>query len=223
MEDKTRVYLKDCMEGMKEFPDKYFDLAIVDPPYGIGEHGGKNRNGIQSRIKGIKPKIYQNKGWDDKTPEQSYWDCLFRVSKNQIVWGGNYFINNLYPTPCFIVWDKKSNDGSDFADCELAWTSFPTAVRKFKYDWIGFGYLNNPQGEKKIHPTQKPVQLYKWCLTNYAKPGDRILDTHLGSGSSRIAAYDMGFSFTGYEIDPDYFAAQEKRFQQFKSQTKLFA
>ena len=121
-----------------------------------------------------------------------------------------------------MVWDKKSNDGSDFADCELAWTSFKTAVRKFKYDWIGFGYLNNPQGERKIQPCQKPVALYTWILQSYAKQGDKILDTHLGSGSSRIACYNLGFDFVGCEIDEDYFKAQEERYQAHIAQSSLF-
>lgn len=210
------------MNVMAKYPDKHFDLAIVDPPYGIGEHGGKNRTGIQSRKKGITPKNYENKGWDNKIPDDKYFKELFRVSKNQIVWGGNYFIHFLNPTPCFIVWDKKSNDGSDFADCELAWTSFKTAVRKFKYDWIGFGYLNNKQGESKIHPTQKPVQLYKWLLMNYAKPNDKILDTHLGSGSIAIACHDMGFDLVACEIDEDYYKAAVKRFNEQTRQQKLF-
>ena len=210
------------MEYMKTCKDKEFDLAVVDPPYGIGEHGGKNRNGIQSKIKGIKPKIYTNKGWDNEIPPREYFDELMRVSKNQIIWGGNYFIDNLYSTKCMLVWDKKSNDGSDFADCELAWTSFKTAVRKFKYDWIGFGYLNNPQGEKKIHPTQKPVQLYKWTLDNYAKKGMKILDTHLGSGSIAIACHYAGIDLVGCEIDKEYYDDAQKRFKEVTAQVKLF-
>ena len=210
----------DCMTRMREAPDNHWDLAICDPPYGIGESGGKHREGPQSFAKGLRSAIYAKKAWDSATPTSEYFSQLGRVSRNQIIWGGNYF--ELRPSPCFIVWDKKTNDGSDFADCELAWTSFSSAVRKFKYDWVGFGYINNPDGEKKIHPTQKPVALYKWLLTNYAKPGDTILDTHLGSGSSRIAAYDLGFDFTGYELDKDYFEAQEKRFADHIAQAKLF-
>ncbi|KAA6438829.1 site-specific DNA-methyltransferase [Dyadobacter flavalbus] len=213
---------EDNMEMMARYSDNFFDLAIVDPPYGIGEHGGKKREGGQSKQKGLKSKNYENKGWDNETPEKRYFDELFRVSKNQIIWGGNYFIDNLSPTPCFLVWDKKGTDGSDFADCELAWTSFKTSVRKFKYDWIGFGYINNPQGERKIHPTQKPVQLYKWVLQNYAQPGDKILDTHLGSQSSRIAAHDMGFDFYGCELDKDYFEQGCARYQQHIRQLNLF-
>jgi len=213
---------EDKMSLMARYPDKYFDLAIVDPPYGIGEHGGKNRSGKQSIAKGIKAKEYRNAGWDKETPDQSYFDELFRVSKNQIIWGGNYFIDQLYSTPCMIVWDKKSTDGSDFADCEIAWTSFKTAVRKFKYDWVGFGYLNNPHKEKKIHPTQKPIQLYRWLLEKYAKPGDKILDTHLGSGSIAIACHDYGFDLTACELDTDYYNAAMKRIKQHTDQQSLF-
>lgn len=215
------VYNSDCLEAMRVMPDKAFDLAIVDPPYGIGESGGKRREGPQSFAKGLVSVNYTKKYWDIAPPTSEYFTELFRISQNQIIWGGNYF--PLPPTPCVLVWDKKTNDGSDFADCELAWASFKTAVRKFKYDWVGFGYINNPAGERKIHPTQKPVALYKWLLTNYAKPGNTILDTHLGSGSSRIAAYDLGFDFTGYELDADYFDAQEKRFANHIAQPKLFA
>lgn len=218
MPSEIKLYNQDCLEAMKQMPDKAFDLAIVDPPYGIGEHGGKIRTGIQSRAKGIKPTHYTKKDWDHSPPSNEYFEQIFRVSKNQIIWGGNYFINNLFPTSCMIVWDKKTNDGSDFADCELAWTSFPTAVRRFKYDWIGFGYINNPDGEKKTHPTQKPVALYRWILKRYAKDSDEILDTHLGSGSIAIACYDMGFDLTGYEIDKDYYDAAVKRLENHKRQ-----
>ena len=236
IQDKTHVFLQDCMEGMKQFPDKHFDLAIVDPPYGIGEDGRKSasRSGFVNQKNGsrifVSADKYPVKNWDSEKPNSDYFKELFRVSKNQIIWGANHF-GNLSPAACWIVWDK-CNEGTDQADCELAWTSFNTAVRVFRFMWSGMmqGSLSNGRimegnkklNEKRIHPTQKPVQLYRWLLKNYANPGDKILDTHLGSGSSRIAAYDMGFDFTGYEIDPDYFAAQEKRFNQFKAQTRLF-
>lgn len=203
----------DCMIAMQKFPNQFFDLAIVDGPYGIGEDGGKTRNGKQSRLKNIKPIDYAKKDWDSESISKNLLDEISRVSKNQIIWGANHFIENISKnSPCWIVWDKKTNDGSDFADCELAWSSFDTAVRKFKYDWVGFGYINNPHGEKKIHPTQKPIALYHWLLKNYAKPGDRILDTHMGSQSSRIAAYKMGFDYWGYEIDEQYFREGCERF-----------
>jgi site-specific DNA-methyltransferase (adenine-specific) len=201
----------DCMVGMKEYPDKYFDLAIVDPPYGLGENGGNvSRHHSQKK--------YVKKNWDNATPDKSYFDELFRVSKNQIVWGANHFISKMpYDSSCWIFWDKDRY--GDFADGELAWSSFETAVRYYKFTWDGF---RKEIHEERFHPTQKPTSLYKYLLKNYAKKGDKILDTHLGSGSSRIAAYDMGFDFTGYEIDKDYFEAQEKRFNQFKAQMKLF-
>lgn len=216
------VFNEDCMTVMARYSDNHFDLAVVDPPYGIGEHGGKKREGGQARAKGLKTSIYKNKGWDNSIPNEKYFLELKRVSKNQIIWGGNYFLDFLHATPCMLVWDKKSNDGSDFADCELAWTSFKTAVRKFKYDWIGFGYLNNPQGEKKIHPTQKPVQLYRWILDNYSKNDYKIFDTHLGSGSLRIACHQHNLEFTGCEIDTEYYEAQEERFKDFTAQIRMF-
>jgi site-specific DNA-methyltransferase (adenine-specific) len=203
----SEVFLMDCMEGMKGYPDKYFELAIVDPPYGIDYlHAGGMcaENGW---------KQYERKDWDKSIPDSPYFLELKRVSANQIIWGGNYF--DLGPTQCYLIWDKGQRDFS-LADAELAWTSFEKSVRVFDFARA----LANQ--ENKIHPTQKPISLYKWLLKNYAKEGDKILDTHLGSGSSRIAAFEMGFDFTGYEIDKDYFEASEKRFQQYKSQLKLF-
>jgi site-specific DNA-methyltransferase (adenine-specific) len=196
---------RDCMEAMKEFPDKYFELAIVDPPYGFGV----NMN--MGRRKG-KAKKHEDKDWDDSIPNDDYFDELFRVSENQIIWGGNYF--GLPANKCFIIWDKAEGIyGRDFAEAEYAWASFNESSRIWKH---------GPNQIDRIHPTQKPIKLYKWILHNYAKPGDKILDTHLGSGSSRIAAYDMGFDFWGYELDKDYFDAQEKRFKQHTSQIKMF-
>lgn len=220
------------MEAMREFPDKYFDLAVVDPPYGIGEDGGKNhtRSGVRIGPKFKNGKSYVSArnykpyaGNDKEPPPAEYFIELRRVSKNQIIWGANHFIDRMpYPSPAWIVWDKMNGD-SDFADCELAWTSFKCAVRKLKYKWNGFLQGNMKEREWRIHANQKPVALYKWLLTNYAKPGDKILDTHLGSGSSRIAAWDMGFDFWGYELDADYFAAMEARFQSHISKPVLFA
>lgn len=217
---KSEVFNEDCMVGMRQYPDKHFDLAIVDPPYGIGA-ANYTRGGTQYGKSAAKSKDYGRKDWDSSPPEILYFQELSRVSKNQIIWGANHF-GNLAPASCWIVWDKLTGENG-YADCELAWTSFDTAVRKFTFRWQGMLQGNMAEKEERIHPTQKPAALYKWLLKNYAKEGQRILDTHLGSGSSRIAAYDMGFDFTGYEIDKDYFLAQEKRFQQFKSQTKLFA
>lgn len=191
----SEVYNMDCMEYMKSIPDKFFDLAVVDPPYGISitkmNMGGRNT---------IKPDL--NKKWDSSIPDREYFKDLFRVSVRQIIWGGNYF--NLPASQYFAVWDKgETMYGRDFAECELAWVS-SGGTRIFK---------KSPNQINRIHPTQKPVSLYAWIMRNYAKPGDKILDTHLGSGSSRIAAYRLGFDFYATEIDKEYFEAQEKRFR----------
>lgn len=218
MEANSVVYLEDCMVGMARYPDKYFDLAIVDPPYGVGEDGAKNH----SRDKLAKATKYKAKNWDSEPPPIEYFTELFRVSKNQIIWGANHFIEHINKnSSCWIVWDKLNGD-NDFADCELAWTSFSSAVRKFDFRWAGMLQGDMKNKEQRFHPTQKPVKLYYWTLHNYAKEGDKILDTHLGSGSSRIAAYKSGYDFTGFEIDQDYFDAQEKRFRIFKAQLTLF-
>ena len=209
----------DCMEYMRNCPDKFFDLAIVDPPYGIGESGVKNR----TRGHVVKAKDYHPIfGEDREPPGVEYFEELKRVSKNQIIWGANHFIDLIpFRSPCWLVWDKD-NGGTDFADCELAYTSFTSAVRKFTFRWNGMLQGNMKHKEERVHPHQKPVALYKWILKNYAKKGDTILDTHLGSGSSRIAAYDMGFDFVGCEIDNYYFDAQERRYKNHISQHNLF-
>jgi site-specific DNA-methyltransferase (adenine-specific) len=200
----SEVYLEDCVAGMKRYADNHFDLAIVDPPYGIGDKfkGGKTGKMNFNEI--------VNKDWD-KVPSDEYFAELQRVSKNQIIWGGNYF--NLPPTRCFIVWDKIISEDFSLAMAELAWTSFDKLAKIYK--------LQVPKNGK-IHPTQKPVKLYDWLLHNYAKPNDLILDTHLGSGSSRIASYKGGFNFVGFEIDQEYFDKQNRRFNDFKSQLRLF-
>lgn len=217
MNDRTKVFNCDCMAGMKDFPDKYFELAIVDPPYGIGI--SNKTYSYKPSLKWASPisKIQYSKDWDNEKPDDDYFDELFRVSKNQIIWGANHF-GNMPSSSCWIVWDKLNGE-SDQADVELAFTSFKTAARKFTYLWDGF---KKEIPEKKEHPTQKPVKLYKWLLKNYAKEGDKILDSHMGSQSSRIAAFDMGFEYVGYELDESYFKAGCKRFEQHKSQLKLF-
>ena len=199
----------DCMEFMKQFPDKFFDLAVVDPPYGIGEDGKKNH----SRGKLAKAKEYTPKHWDSHCPDESYFQELIRVSKNQIVFGANHFISKIpYDSSCWIVWDKL-NGNNDFADCELAWTSFPKAVRKFVFQWAGMLQGNMKEKEIRIHPTQKPRALYAWIFKNFSRGGQRILDTHLGSGSSRIAAYYAGLDFYGCELDKEYFDKANARFE----------
>ena len=219
----SNAFNMDCMEGMAQYPDKYFELAIVDPPYGINHSqiAAKQSNTKYGKAAAAKG-IYDYKDWDRSSPDINYFNDLLRISKNQIIWGANHFISKIpFDSSCWIVWDKD-NGNNGFADCELAWTSFESAVRKYKYTWNGMIQGDMKNKENRIHPTQKPIKLYKWLLTNYAKAGDKILDTHLGSGSSRIAAYDMGFDFVGYELDKDYYLAQEKRFNDFKQQLKLF-
>ena len=210
---------EDCMAGMARYPDKHFDLAIVDPPYGIGESGSKNH----SRSKIATAKNYKAFHGDDlKPPDDDYFTELIRVSKNQIIWGSNHFISRIpYDSSCWIVWDKQNGE-TDFADCELAWTSFKTAVRKFEFRWQGMLQGNMKVKEIRIHPTQKPVALYKWLLTNYAKEGDKILDTHVGSASSLIACYDLGFDAVGFEIDEDYYRESKQRLERFMKQVTLF-
>lgn len=184
----------------------------------------KYQGGIEGRKKGFKEVVrYKKKGWDKNSPDVEYFEELKRVSKNQVIWGANHFISKIpINSSCWIVWDKKINDNSDFADCELAWTSFGSAVRKFKYGWIGLDYVNNKDAEKKIHPTQKPVKLYEWLLMNYAKEGDKILDTHLGSGSIAIACHNLGYELTACELDSEYFEAACKRIKEHISQPTLF-
>ena len=215
----SEVYLEDCVTALKRYADNHFDLAIVDPPYGIGESNKQRKNAPCSRWKSAKNDIpYQKKEWDNAIPTAEYWKQLFRVSKNQIVWGGNYMTEYLPPKMGWIFWDKKTGE-SDFSDGELAWTSFNKALRKFEWMWSGF---KKQRPEERIHPTQKPIALYDFILLNYAESGQNILDTHLGSGSSRIAAYKGGFNFVGFEIDKEYYEKQEKRFNDFKSQLRLF-
>ena len=220
------VYNEDCVDGLKRFSENYFDLAIVDPPYGIGADKAQN-NAAMQRIKadgkskaGRGWKLYADTDWDNETPNAEYWQELFRVSKNQIVWGGNYFTDYLPPSMGWIMWDKGQRDFS-LADGELAWTSFNKALRIFEMSRGKALAKNNEQGGR-FHPTQKPEMLYSWILQNYAKAGDLILDTHLGSGSSRIAAYKGGFNFVGFEINEHYYEKQEKRFKDFVSQLRLF-
>lgn len=209
----------DCMEYMRGLPDKAFELAIVDPPYGLGESG----SGRISRNR-FSCTEYMAKTWDDSVPQSDYFSELARVSKNQIIWGANHFIDN-FPfkcnSSCWIVWDKENGE-SHFADCELAHTSFKTAVRIFKFRWAGMLQGDMQNKERRIHPTQKPVKLYQWLLANYAKEGDRILDTHLGSGSSAIAAHYGGFDFVGCELDEDYYEAAMARFNAETAQEDMF-
>ncbi len=204
---------------MREFPDGHFDLAIVDPPYGIGEDGAKNhsRGGLCA------PTLYAAKSWDRSPPPVEYFLELRRVSRHQIVWGANHFIDRIpIASPCWIVWDKLNGE-NDFADCELAWSNFPTAVRRLAFRWAGMLQGNMAEKETRIHPTQKPVALYRWLLERYAKPGQRILDTHLGSGSHAIACHYFGAHLTASEIDRDYFNSALERIERETAQQTLFA
>jgi site-specific DNA-methyltransferase (adenine-specific) len=228
------------MDLLKRTPDKYYDLAICDPPYGIGE-SSKNRNGItklkdkrNGRVSYVKTDN-EIKDWDKNPPPLEYFIELQRVSKNQIIFGANHFIE-LIPkanSSSWFVWDK-CNGTSDFADCELAWTSFNLAVRQFRFMWSGMfqgkqsftkGHIfegNLSLHEKRIHKTHKPVIIYKWLLDKYAKPNDKILDTHLGSGSIAIACHDYGFELTACELDKDYYEAALKRLKQHQAQLTIF-
>ena len=206
---------EDCMLMMARYPDDYFELAIVDTPYGIGESSNDNK----SRSKLGKSKDYGCKKWDDNAPNKEYFKELKRVSKNQIIWGANHFIENIPKanSSCWVVWNKE-NGANDFADCELAYCSFNTAVRKVDLRWHGMLQHDMKNKEIRIHPTQKPVKLYEWLLMNYAKEGDKILDTHLGSGSIAIACHNLGFDLTACELDKDYYDAAMKRLKQHQNQ-----
>lgn len=239
----SEVTNEDNMLMMSRYPDKFFDLAIVDPPYGInatnmqmGSHPTRSKNdgfgsgpGISTAVK-LKGRLNNcgpnsslskrrlNKAhidWDNEVPTPEYWAELFRVSKNQIIWGGNYF--PLPPTRCVICWDKMQ-PWDNFSQWEMAWTSFDKPAALYKYSNTG-----GSNSEVKIHPTQKPYVLYRWLLNKYATKGDKILDTHLGSGSSRMAAWDLEYDFYGTERNEPYFLDQEKRFYKFSIQQKLFA
>ena len=203
--DRLSFYNGDCMDLLKQTPDKYYDLALVDPPYGIGI----SSNPVRQR--------HEKKNWDNAIPTLEYFEQLFRVSKNQIIWGGNYF--PLKPTQCFLIWDKKQPHDFSLAMCEMAWTSFSKPAKICR--------LSVLKEKNKIHATQKPIALYDWIIKNYAKPGDKILDTHLGSGSIAIAIEKanringMGLQFTGIELDEDYYNAALQRFKIFAMQQTI--
>jgi len=237
----SEVFNIDCMEGMKQYPDKYFDLAVVDPPYGInapnmqmGSHPTRSKYdgfgsgpGISTAVK-LKGRLNTGSGklknrmlnkskigWDNEKPTAEYFTELFRVSKNQIIWGGNYF--GLPETRCIICWDKLQ-PWDNFSQWEMAWTSFDKPAKMFRLSNTG-----GANSETKIHPTQKPVKLYSWTYHTFLPEGGKVIDTHLGSGSNRIAADKAGnIDFTAYEIDQDYLKAQEKRYREFKQQLVLF-
>lgn len=208
----------DCMEYMKTCKDKQFDLAIVDPPYGIG-FGQFNRTNKASNGERIKANKYKNGSWDESIPDEAYFSQLKRISKNQIIWGGNYYLEYLGSSKGMICW-YKHQPVDNFSDCEFAWVSFDRPAKVFDFPYYG-NLEGNTKATTKIHPTQKPIQLYKWLLHNYAKEGDKILDTHLGSGSIAIACHDYKFDLVGCELDTDYYNAALKRFNNHKSQLTL--
>lgn len=217
---------EDNMELMSRFPDKHFDLAIVDPPYGIDVASDKRAN-TQHGKAAAKSKEYGKKDWDKETPHDDYYKELKRVSKNQIIWGANH-LGLMEPSPCWIVWDKQ-NGNNGYADCELAYASFPSAVRMISIRWHGMLQHDMKNKEERIHPTQKPVKLYEWLLMNYAKKGDKILDTHLGSGSIALAVHNcnereqMNLSLTACELDKEYYEAALKRLNNHTQQTTIFS
>lgn len=210
-------YNMNCMDGMREFPDKYFDLAIVDPPYGKKPF----RDGGSFEVAKRNAKSKDN-FWDIR-PNSEYFHELFRVSKNQIIWGANHFIDLIAKlTNSIIVWDKQINTFLPYSECEIAWTSFNTAIKKFTYKWQGMIQQNMKNKERRIHPAQKPIALYRWILQNYAKPGDIILDTHVGSTSSLIACEIEGFKYVGFEINKEYYEKARQRLENHKKQLCLF-
>lgn len=235
----STVFLEDCVTGMKRYTDNYFDLAIVDPPYGInatnmqmGSHPNRSRNdgygsgpGISTAVK-VKGRLNTGSGklknrmlnksvidWDNEKPTQEYFEELFRVSKNQIIWGGNYF--DLKPTRCVLCWDK-CQPWENFSQWEMAWTSYDKPAALFRYSNTG-----GANAEKKIHPTQKPTELYDWILRRFANDGFKIIDTHLGSGSSRISADKAGYEFVGFETNEHYLTEHNKRWKLHKSQLRI--
>lgn len=216
---------EDCMTGMARYPDKYFDLCICDPPYGIGCMNMTYTTSGAILIGGKSAahrRDYRKQSQWDVAPDKKYFDELLRVSKNQIIWGGNYFSDKLPVSKSFVVWDKRcsNNMSNDFSDCEYAWASVGVA-RMFRFVWNGMIQQDMKNKEDRFHPTQKPVALYKWLLKNYAKTGDKILDTHVGSASSLIACYDMGFDAVGFELDEDYYAKSKQRLEDFMRQPRI--
>jgi site-specific DNA-methyltransferase (adenine-specific) len=236
-EESSSIFMMDCVSAMKNYPDNYFDLAVVDPPYGID---GTQEIGFgdtkSERVN--RPSKWGQKEWDKERPTKAYFEELKRVSKNQIIFGGNYFADLLQPSRCWIVWDKMQRVNQ--ADAELAWTSFTNSVRVYQFHCSKLQGFQNPN---RFHPTEKPISLYDWIFEKYGKikcdhkhrenerslctdcrnSNVKILDTHLGSGSSRIAAHKAGMDFTGFEIDEDYFRASNKRFKDYHSQLTLFS
>lgn len=220
--DKIQVFREDCKEVMKRYPDNHFDLAIVDPPYGIKINKMNFVTSGRVKVGGAYRNDYSNfdTQWDELPPDSEYFKELKRVSKNQIIWGWNYFVPHLNTCKCYIVWDKRTEDkySNDFADCEQAWTSFDRPARVYRYLWSGMLQGDMKNKEKRIHPTQKPVNLYRKLLTDFAKEGDKIIDTHFGSGSIALACHELGFELVASEISEKI---HNSSFKRFKNEAKL--
>lgn len=216
---RATLYLGDCREVLPTLPK--VDALVTDPPYGIGEHGGKKRFGPASVAKGFRSnKDYENLAWDSKPPEETVFEMMFEIAKWQIIWGANHFITRIAKDASkWLVWHKKGADKSDFADCELAWTNIPGAVRYFRQDWVGFGAINS--GEIREHPTQKPQSLMKWCIDQLPS-GTTILDPFMGSGTTGVAAVQMGRDFIGIEREERYFDIACRRIEEAQRQGDLF-
>lgn len=206
MTESVTLIHGDCLQEMKKMADKSIDLIVTDPPYGIGEAAGKNK----SRSKLAIAKDYGDSAWDDAIPSAEYFAEMMRVSKNQIIFGGNYFLEHLYNSPCWIVWDKDNGE-NDFADCELAWTSFKTAVRRIKYRWAGMLQEDMKNKDRRVHPTQKPLHVMRWIIEKYSEPSDVICDPFLGSGTTALAALQLGRQCIGIEKDEGYYKVASER------------
>ena len=219
----NRIINADCLDILQQLPDKSIDLVLTDPPYGIGVN--KKSVILDGTVQGkgfcARRSNFAKKDWDDAIPQKQIFDEIFRVSKNQIIWGGNYFAEYLNNSSCWVVWDKD-NGTTDFSDCELAYTSFSSAVRKYLYRWNGCLQGNMKQKEIRIHPTQNPLPLFQWCLENYSKEGDLILDCFSGSGTTAVACHNLKRRFICIEKDPEYWAASVKRLEEIQKQLTLF-
>jgi site-specific DNA-methyltransferase (adenine-specific) len=221
---ENRIINADCLDILKQLPDKCVDLVLTDPPYGIKM--SKNTNIVSSNAKKgfYEKEIHQTKEWDNKRPEKIFFDEMMRVSKNQIIFGGNYFADMLKPSRGWIVWDKKEHEtqGKNFADCELAWTSFDKNIKKYTFGWIGLDYINNRKDEIKIHPTQKPLAIMEKCLADFSNEGDLVLDCFSGSGTTALACHNLKRRFICIEKDKDYYEASVKRLADAQKQLTLF-
>jgi site-specific DNA-methyltransferase (adenine-specific) len=217
----NKIINADCLDILKQLPDKSIDLVLTDPPYGIGASSNIRKGTQYGKSRCVSGLNYEVKNWDNSIPSKEVFDEMIRVSVNQIFWGGNYFIENLTNTSSMLVWDKN-NGNNDYADCELAWTSFKSAVRKFKYTWHGMLQENMKHKEKRVHPTQKPLALFEWCLQNYSNENDLVLDCFSGSGTTAVACHNLKRRFICVEKDVDYYKASCERLERVQEQLELF-